>query len=173
MEIATVRSLDDALATYPVVVNCTGMGARELVPDPAMIPIRGQVVRVENPGLSGFTVDAGDHGDDISYVIPRSRDVVLGGTAIAGSASVTPDPDAARRIIERCTALEPALRDAAVIAHAAGIRPGRSAVRVEAESRGGGVAVHNYGHGGSGVTISWGCAEEAALLALTRAPASS
>jgi D-amino-acid oxidase len=41
-------------------------------------------------------------------------------------------------------------------------------VRLEAEERPGGRVVwHNYGHGGAGVTLSWGCAEEltAAVLA--------
>jgi D-amino-acid oxidase len=46
-----------------------------------------------------------------------------------------------------------------------GLRPGRASVRVEAESRRGARLVHDYGHGGSGVTLSWGCAREAAALA--------
>jgi D-amino-acid oxidase len=49
-----------------------------------------------------------------------------------------------------------------------GLRPGRSAVRVEAEPRGDGLVVHDYGHGGAGVTLSWGCAEEAVALAAAR-----
>jgi D-amino-acid oxidase len=40
-------------------------------------------------------------------------------------------------------------------------------VRLEAEPGDGGapLTVHNYGHGGAGITLSWGCAREAAGLA--------
>ena len=42
-----------------------------------------------------------------------------------------------------------------------GLRPLRPAnVRLERET--GTRIIHNYGHGGSGVTFSWGCAEEVA-----------
>jgi D-amino-acid oxidase len=42
----------------------------------------------------------------------------------------------------------------------------RPSVRLELEERPGGRAViHDYGHGGSGYTLSWGCAEEVAALA--------
>jgi D-amino-acid oxidase len=55
----------------------------------------------------------------------------------------------------------PEVREKKVLGHAVGLRPGRHAIRLEAEVvGGGGVVVHNYGHGGSGVTLSWGCAEE-------------
>src|SRR5215469_1596240 len=47
IEIAPVASLADVPGGSPVVVNCTGIGARELVPDPAVYPVRGQVVVVE------------------------------------------------------------------------------------------------------------------------------
>src|SRR3712207_6872420 len=40
-----------------VVVNCAGLGARELVGDGEMRPIRGQVLRVANPGLERFFLD--------------------------------------------------------------------------------------------------------------------
>jgi D-amino-acid oxidase len=43
-----------------------------------------------------------------------------------------------------------------------GLRPARPAVRLETEGTPGGVIVHCYGHGGAGVTLSWGCAEEVA-----------
>ncbi|MFB7324811.1 hypothetical protein [Streptomyces sp. NPDC056190] len=47
--------------------------------------------------------------------------------------------------------------------------PVRDAVRlerVELPGGGGGVVVHNYVHGGAGVTVAWGCAREAARLVL-------
>lgn len=41
---------DLAAVEAPVVVNRTGIGARELVPDPSVRPVRGQLVVVENRG---------------------------------------------------------------------------------------------------------------------------
>ena len=38
-------------------------------------------------------------------------------------------------------------------------------VRLELERRGSSRIIHCYGHGGAGVTVSWGCAEEVAELA--------
>ena len=64
-------------------------------------------------------------------------------------------------------AIEPRLNGARVLGHRVGLRPFRPQVRVEAEPPGPGpLVVHNYGHGGAGVTLSWGCAREAAALAL-------
>jgi D-amino-acid oxidase len=154
-----VESLEEALSAAPVVVNCTGLGAGELANDGTMFPIRGQVVMVENPGVERFTLDAGEHGEEVMYVIPRSRDVVLGGTA-SETWDERPDEESARRILARCASVEPALRHARVLRHAVGLRPGRPMVRVEREHAAGGAVIHNYGHGGSGVTVCWGCAEE-------------
>ena len=148
----------------PVLVNCTGIGARELVPDPALAPVRGQVVLAANPGLAEFFVGE-DADGEVTYVFPHGRTVVLGGTHGRGSASMTPDQADARRILARCAAAEPRLADAEVLDHRVGLRPVRPAVRLDAEPAGQGRhLVHCYGHGGAGVTLSWGCALDVAGL---------
>jgi D-amino-acid oxidase len=80
-----------------------------------------------------------------------------------------PDPAVTRGILERCIAAVPGLADAPVIGVEVGIRPGRPRVRLDREA---GPArtpvVHNYGHGGNGVMLSWGCADAATALALGR-----
>lgn len=59
----------------------------------------------------------------------------------------------------------PDLSDGAVVGTRAGIRPYRSGrVRIEAEFVGEKLLAHNYGHGGAGVTLSWGCAAEVLRL---------
>jgi D-amino-acid oxidase len=150
----------------PVLVNCSGTGARELVPDPDVVAFRGQVVVVSNPGIREFFVGSGT-GDDLTYFFPHGDVVVLGGTEQADNWSLEPDRATAERIVARCAAVEPALGTAPVLGHRVGLRPFRPAVRLETERRSAGpVVVHNYGHGGSGVTLSWGCAQDAAALVL-------
>ncbi|WP_162931373.1 FAD-dependent oxidoreductase [Streptomyces sporangiiformans] len=159
---------DLAEVAAPVVVNCTGLGARELVPDPGMWPVRGQLVVVENPGVTTWltAVDSGDKG---TYFFPQPGTLVLGGTAEEGEWSLTPDPGVAEEIVRRCAAVRPEIAGARVLEHRVGLRPARHAVRLERELLpGGSVLVHNYGHGGAGVTVAWGCAREAARLAASR-----
>jgi len=147
-----------------LIVNCAGLGARELVGDASMEPIRGQIVRVRNPGLERFMLDE-ENPEGVTYVIPRSEDCILGGTAEEGEWNTEPDPGTASGILRRCTALEPRLAGAEVLEHRVGLRPGRPEIRLELEdTTPGPPRVHNYGHGGSGITLSWGCAEETLRL---------
>jgi D-amino-acid oxidase len=170
IEIGPVVSLSSLEA--PVVVNCTGIGARDLVPDPLVVPVRGQVVVVRNPGIEEFYIDHGLHGTDYVYMFPHGEVVLLGGTAEEGAWDWAPRPDVAMRIVRDCAAVFPRLREAEVVAHRVGLRPYRPAVRLEAEplpGPGGRVLWHNYGHGGGGVTLSWGCAREITAAVLTGA----
>ena len=159
-----VSSLAEAVSGYRAVVNCTGLGARDLVDDDGLVPIRGQVVRVRNPGLERFILDE-DNPEGVTYIVPRSGDCILGGTAEEGDWNTAPDPETAETILRRCAELEPRLAGAEALEHRAGLRPGRPEVRLEAETLNDGTpCIHDYGHGGSGVTLSWGCAEEALRL---------
>jgi D-amino-acid oxidase len=160
-----VRRLDDVLDLAPdVIVNAAGMGAGALVDDDSVYPVRGQIVRVTNPGLT-LSVRDEQHPGGRAYVHPRSEDCILGGTLEAGSWNTEPDPAETMAIVERCTDIVPGLADARVIESVAGLRPGRPEVRVELDE---GLmpvpVVHNYGHGGSGITIGWGCAQDVAAL---------
>lgn len=141
-----------------VVVNCAGLGARLFGADLSVEPVRGQVVVVEQFGLDRWWLQGA--GDAPTYVVPRSRDIVLGGTDQHGEWSRTPDPATAEDIVARAARLVPEVADAKVLQHRVGLRPARPSVRVERD----GDVVHSYGQGGAGVTLSWGCADEVVSL---------
>jgi D-amino-acid oxidase len=164
---ADFGSLAEAAAwtTAPVIVNCTGIGARRLVKDNDLVPVRGQVVIARNPGLSEFFLGVGDAPHDLSYFVPHGDLLLLGGTEETGNWSLDPDPATAERILRGCAAAEPRLAGVEVIEHRVGLRPTRPSVRLDEESLDGRRVLHNYGHGGAGVTLSWGCAEDVAAAA--------
>jgi D-amino-acid oxidase len=151
----TVDDLD-GLPADETVVNTAGLGARELVGDGTVRPVRGQVVVLEQWGLDRWWLDAGGP----TYVIPRLGEVVVGGTDDDGATGLEPSRATAADILDRAARLVPEVREARVLRHAVGLRPARPSVRVEREGR----VVHCYGHGGAGVTLSWGCADEVRAL---------
>ena len=154
------------LSSYDLVINCTGMGARDLLGDASLIPVRGQGVLVRAPWVKHFIINYTDR-DEITYVLPRAENILLGGTAQKGNFDQTPDPATAGQIRQRCEAQIPSLKDAEVIDGWAGLRPVREpSVRLEEEqpSGDGPVVVHCYGHGGEGVVLHRGCALEVGRL---------
>ena len=148
----------------PVIVYSTGLAAGELCGEPEVVTTRGQIVLVANPGI---VTSVRAEGDPATYVHPRSHDVVLGGTWQEGDWNTTPDPAVREAILERCLALVPELAGAPVVGEKVGLRPvRRGGPRVEAEKWPGGTVVHAYGHGGGGMKLCWGCADEIATIAL-------
>jgi len=97
-------------------------------------------------------------------IIPRGDGIYyLNGTYDTDNYSLEPDAKVAENIWQRCLSLRPQwLEGAEVVAHQVGLRPKRAkGPRVELERRVDGKAIiHNYGHGGDGVVLSWGCAAE-------------
>ncbi len=163
---ATFGSVTDVDPTADAVVLAVGMGAEKLCGDHDVTPIRGQVVRLANPGLTDWLLDE-DDPSQFCYVIPRNEDVVCGGTAEVGQSSLEPDIATEAAILVRARRLVPALVDTHILSRAVGLRPGRREVRLERcdhldqSSR---PVVACYGHGGAGVTMSWGCADEVVTL---------
>ncbi len=153
-----------ALPSRGLVINCTGLAARSLAADPSVRPIRGQVVITTNPGLTDWVIgnDEDDPGHDsaLTYVFPQPERIVVGGTAEPDQWLADADPATARQILARATGLVPQLASARVLARRAALRPWRPAIRLETVISTGSAVVHCYGHGGCGITVSWGCAEQ-------------
>ncbi len=147
------------------IVNCSGLAARDLVGDRSVYPVRGQIVRVTNPGLT-LSVRDEHHPSGRAYVHPREHDCILGGTLDEHSWDTRVDPATAESILRRCRDIAPALAGARVLEHVVGLRPARPTVRLEEDPTAGPGprVVHNYGHGGAGITIGWGCADEVCAL---------
>lgn len=160
-EEATLTSLEEV--DHAHVVCCAGLGARDLANDKGVFPIRGQLVAVENRGVKKFWCD--DEGPrGLTYLIPRGDEVIIGGTAQSHDDNLEPDPATEQVMLGRALELAPILRNAEVLRRAVGLRPGRHAVRLERERQRRSTIVHNYGHGGAGIALSWGCAEEVVEL---------
>jgi D-amino-acid oxidase len=160
-----IQSLEGLYAAGQIIVNCSGIGARHLAADPEVYPIQGQTVRVAAPTvLAGFMDE--DPPTAPTYIFPRSDGCILGGTARPNVWGLEPDPEVTQEIIARCAKVEPSLRDAPILGLSVGLRPGRPAVRLELEpTLEPCPLIHNYGHGGAGFTLSWGCADEVVALA--------
>ena len=146
-----------------VIVNCTGVFARHLAKDKKVIPIRGQVVLVEtpqalvNPRNREFDVLIIEGPGRLDYIVFRDNDVLLGGTADEDSWNLAVNPEQTKNIQQNCGRIFPSLCAAKIIEERVGLRPFRPIIRTEIEQMfKGPPIVHNYGHGGSGVTLSWG-----------------
>eukprot|EP00117_Sycon_ciliatum_P037198 scpid61133/ scgid27869/ D-amino-acid oxidase len=164
-----IESMDE-LAEYDLVVNCTGLASRTLFNDMSMVPVRGQIMRVRAPWIKHITIF--NTGSVFTYIIPNKDMVVLGGTTQEGNWSTEVSPTDSADIWARCCEVIPSLRRATVLEETVGLRPLRKdGVRIALENvrlQDGRYlpVVHNYGHGGSGFTIHWGCAEDAVELAM-------
>ena len=157
------KRLEDVDLAFDLMINCAGIGARTLVNDIDLEPHRGQVAIVPKIGNLNCAIVCDD--DPLMYAIPRTNDCVFGGTnEISDNLAV--DPASTSRIVGECSRVLK-IDNPRVLTERVGLRPFRkSGVRLEQEKLGDGrTAIHNYGHGGSGFTLSWGCAENVLELA--------
>ena len=154
------------LATEPgdVVVDCTGLAARELAGDDLLYPLLGQVVMTDSGDVDRtITVTDNRDPDAIFYLIPRRDSLVLGGCSRPWPPGAPPivDPELTVRILDQARSLGLAVGEVRDVR--AGLRPCRLEVRLERD-RVHPRVIHNYGHGGAGFTLCRGCAEEVAGL---------
>ena len=163
IEHGEVTALRDVAGPGETVVVAAGAGSSALTRDEGLRPVRGQVVLLSNPGLTRtLVVRDGEFGP--LFVVPRGADVVVGGPAQDRLWDPRPDPAFESDLLARARVVEPRMEDATVLGRAVGHRPVRETVRLEREDMGGARIVHCYGHGGAGITLSWGCAADVAEL---------
>jgi D-amino-acid oxidase len=154
----TIQSLDELMEDTTIVVNCTGLGSQTLAHDDQLIPVRGQIALLKTENRHQVILD--DAGP--TYIVYREDGCICGGTYEVNCDREVTEAAAIQDILKRCFRVAPHLQDAGVISTWAGLRPYRAETRVEKEP--GKPLIHNYGHGGSGFTVSWGCADEVKRL---------
>jgi len=158
--------LEDVSRDFDLVVNCAGIGAKTLVHDSDLEAHRGQVAIL--PKIDGLTCAIVCDDAPLMYAIPRANDCVFGGTNEV-SDDRGADPAETSRILAECSRVLN-IDEPRVLAERVGLRPFRkSGVRVDrGQLDDGRSVIHNYGHGGSGFTLSWGCAQKVLALAGAR-----
>jgi len=147
---------------FDIVVNCTGLASGSLLEDDEVYPIRGQILRVKTE-IKEMHLD--QQIPTLSYIVPRSNDMILGGVAQKDNWNLNPTEKDRDFILEKCSKVIPELENVNILEQLVGLRPGRTSVRLEKEFIFDKPLIHNYGHGGSGVTLSWGCADDVVELA--------
>jgi D-amino-acid oxidase len=155
--------LEDVDTRFDLVINCAGIGARELAHDADLEPHRGQVAIV--PKIESLSAAIVCDDEPLMYAIPRTNDCVFGGTNEL-SDNLAANPETTSRIVAECSRVLNVDKPR-VLAERVGLRPFRkSGVRLERDQlRNGRTFIHNYGHGGAGFTLSWGCARKVLELA--------
>ncbi len=159
------------------IVNCSGIGSAELFDDDDMLAIKGHILEVpysDSPTLDfSYTYTPEDYSH-YAYMYPRDQTLLFDGSYLEGKIvdgnwygehPSNPTTIDGELIPERLYTVNADVlrnhltvsRDEISVKH--GYRPYRSeGVRIEREGR----IVHNYGHGGAGVSLSWVSARQAA-----------
>jgi D-amino-acid oxidase len=163
LERREVTSLEQGFAAADTIVNCTGLGARSLCQDSELRPVRGQVLKLRGVQIDHAWID--DTTSQPIYVLPRHDDIIVGGTAQRDDENLRVDAADSARMLADAYHRFPQLKGATVASAAVGLRPFRDSIRLEATTFGPGrKVIHDYGHGGSGFTVAWGCAAEVAAI---------
>jgi len=159
------------LSFYPkidITINCLGLGSKLVFNDPEVLPIRGVMVTLKpQPHIMNQVFAFENPPCDPIYVISREDVCLLGGTTHYNDYNTTTTEEEVKKIIENCVKLVPELESrGSVMDHVTGawvgLRPGRNVIRLELDTLYFPEVpiVHCYGHGGSGWTTHWGCAQD-------------
>ncbi|ESO08124.1 hypothetical protein HELRODRAFT_156658 [Helobdella robusta] len=164
----TLESFEELCGRYDLVINCMGLGSKELLKDEELVPNRGHLVKVKCDWLKHF-VYTGDTGT--CYILPGIEVTTIGGTRTDNDLDLTPRKEDTERILNEAYKVLPSLKKAKIVSEWVGLRPHRAPLRIESETMefpsGKKLqVVHNYGHGAEGISLSWGTSVEAVELAM-------
>jgi D-amino-acid oxidase len=148
-----INHLHEIKNDYDIIINCTGLGAGKLCNDKTIIPVRGQVALLSAKEGLPIYLD----NEKPLYIVPRKDGIIIGGTYEENVNAEITESGTINSILKNAYAAMPALKKQKLIGSWAGIRPYRKEVRVELDVEG--KIIHNYGHGGSGFTLAFGCAK--------------
>lgn len=169
---AEIKSLDGLHPQYSVIVNCAGLGARELAKDSDVFPDRVQVVTIKSNNIDRVVID--DEGPNArACIVPHNGYAKLGAIFDGPHESYEgADLSSVQGILDRCNAIAPELKadQSQVISVIRALRPERKGwlPRVEVDRNicaDGRPVIHNYGHDGMGYLLSRGIAAEIASYA--------
>lgn len=168
----TVSDLSSLPSNFGIIVNCSGLGARTLVPDADVFADRVQVVKIKNKGVVDKVIIDDEGPNKRACVVPHGNYVKLGGVFDGDQEVLDIDDSATQDILERCNRLVPGLNATKddVIEVSRACRPERKGwlPRVEGEALPDGrTLIHNYGHDGMGYLLSIGIASHIAAYAAT------
>jgi D-amino-acid oxidase len=151
-----ITNLSALSSSYDRIINCTGLGARDLCNDESLVPVRGQVALIETKKDFPIYLD----NETPLYIVPRKDAMIIGGTYEQNMFEEATESQTIERLLNNAYEVFPELKRQKVLGSWSGLRPYRPAVRVERENN----IIHNYGHGGSGFTLAFGCAAEVVRL---------
>ncbi|HVX25680.1 MAG TPA: FAD-dependent oxidoreductase [Parafilimonas sp.] len=151
-----INSFDELKNDFDFIINCSALGSQKLCNDDSIIPVRGQVALIETRTDFPIYLD----NEKPLYLVPRKDAMIVGGTYEEYIYEEETEPSTIQKLLNNAYAVFPELKQQKVIGSWAGLRPYRPTVRVEKENN----IIHNYGHGGSGFTIAFGCADEVVNL---------
>lgn len=151
-----IPHFDEVKNDFDIVINCSALGSRQLCNDKKIIAVRGQVALLSPDESLPIYLD----NEKPLYVVPRKDAIIVGGTYEENIETENIEPSTIEKILKNAYEVFPQLTKHTIIGNWAGLRPYREEVRLEKEERTN--IIHNYGHGGSGFTLAFGCAKEVA-----------
>lgn len=171
---ARIKDLNGVAKLFKVdaIFNCTGIEGPKLSADNESIHgVKGHLIFFP-PQETNLSIGRKDYA-----IMPRNDYITVGALFLESYSSFEPEIKDRRKILDEVNSwvessaldlnLDFDFAEENILFERAGIRPYRKpGVRLELwYTELGETIIDNYGHGGSGVTICWGCAEDAVSLA--------